>query len=208
MRVEFSKRRIHAKGEVRVNSRLVWALFPGSLMTGPEGWGLESRLRACHIDWNSSSRSLKVLVPRRSAKGSRTPTGTQVRYMGALNPFLLCSHLAWIMHTSPREIIPRIRILSSASYFFFFLPRRLRRSERSQSLFRRETNGYRPRSRAPSERNDPSLGIRIRREREIEFTVHVERDGGVVKIDYDIIICARARRLKRTDRCNDGIMLL
>lgn len=75
-------------------------------------------------------------------------------------------------------------------------------------MFRRETDGYRPRSRAPSGRNDPSLGIRIGREREIGFTVHVERDGGVVKIDYDIIICARARRLKRTDRCNDGIMLL
>jgi len=46
------------------------------------------------------------------------------------------------------------------------------------------------------------------REREIGFTVYVERDGGVVKIDYDIIIRARARRSKRTDRCNDGIMLL
>ena len=104
---------------------------------------------------------------------------------------------------SPQEIIPgNTNFIEHVAFF----AARLR--GKRQSLFRHKTNGYRLRSRVLSECNDPSLEIRIRREREIGFTVHVEQDNEVVKIDYDIIICTRARRLKRTDKCNDGIMLL
>lgn len=121
--------------------------------------------------------------------------------------FPSCSHLTWIMHAgthkSVRDDTANTNFIEPIA-FFAWADEKARGA--SNSCF--DGGGYRSRSSAPSGRSDPSLRIRIRREREIGFTVCVERDGGVVKIDYDIIICARARRLKRTNRCNDGIMLL
>lgn len=139
-----------------------------------------------------------------SQGGSRTPT-TSARHIykyGRSKPFLesiraLTTHelcMRVYVYVCLQEIILRIRILLSDVAF-------LRRANKNEvSLFRRDGWLSVVIARIPSGRNDSSLGNCIRRE--TEFTTRVEQNGGVVKIDYDIIICARTcERLNCADRC-------
>lgn len=95
-----------------------------------------------------------------------------------------------------QEITPRIRILLSGVTFF----RHANKDADGVSLFRRDGWLSFVIARTLSGCNDPSLGNCIRCE--TEFTVRAEQNDGVVKIDYDIIICARTREgLNRADIC-------